>query len=59
MEPAYARSGAFVAGSSLDRSEAAQARSIILPLSVQMSDEDIDYVVRTLEKAVLGIRRAA
>ncbi|MGN6551982.1 MAG: DegT/DnrJ/EryC1/StrS family aminotransferase [Pararhizobium sp.] len=58
LEAAYAAPGAFRTGSSLARSEAAQARAIILPLYVQMSEGDVDFVVDTLAEAVAAARPA-
>jgi dTDP-4-amino-4,6-dideoxygalactose transaminase len=58
LEGAYLNRDCSVPGSSLERSEAAQCNSIILPLSVQMSDAELDYVAETLGD-VLGRRAAA
>lgn len=58
LEAAYAAPGAFRQGSSLARSETAQARAIILPLYVQMSESDIDFVVDTLAEAIAAERPA-
>jgi perosamine synthetase len=48
LEDAYAEPESCRIASSLRRSVEAQARSIILPLFVQMSDEEIDFVADTL-----------
>ncbi len=56
LEGAYQRCRSYVAGSDLDRGVAAQRHSIILPLSVQMADGDIDLVTETLR---LALREAA
>ncbi|HEY6630820.1 MAG TPA: DegT/DnrJ/EryC1/StrS family aminotransferase [Rhizobiaceae bacterium] len=53
LEAAYAEPTSSRRGSGLDRSVAAQCRSIILPLYHQMRDVDVDYVANTLE-SVLG-----
>jgi len=52
LEAAYAAPGSFRAATQLKRSERAQARAIMLPLYVQMSDTDIDFVVEALADAV-------
>jgi dTDP-4-amino-4,6-dideoxygalactose transaminase len=59
LEDAYQRCRSYVTGSDLDRSVAAQQHSIILPLSVQMPDEDIDLVVDTLHLALQQAAMAA
>lgn len=51
LESAYQRKRSYIAGSDLGRGIAAQHHSIILPLSVQMADEDVDLVVDTLRLA--------
>ncbi len=48
LEPAYAGPDAFRRASSLGRSVAAQAGSIILPLYAQMTDEELACVVDAL-----------
>src|SRR5690606_33403335 len=52
LEPAYRDQGLYRRSGDLARSEAAQARSIILPLFVQMSDDDVHYVVEELAAAL-------
>lgn len=52
LEAAYAEQGAFRKGSDLRRGVDAQERAIILPLFVQMSDADVDFVVETLAEAI-------
>ena len=52
LEPAYAPKGSFRSPGALTRSEAAQNRSIILPLFVQMSEDDVHYVVDELAAAL-------
>ena len=52
LEPAYAPEDTCRAGSCLERSVAAQNRAIMLPLYVQMSDADVDFVVDTLAGAI-------
>lgn len=52
LEPAYRDQGLYRRSGDLTRSEAAQARSIILPLFVQMSDDDVHYVVEELAAAL-------
>ncbi|WP_291374922.1 DegT/DnrJ/EryC1/StrS aminotransferase family protein [Devosia sp.] len=48
LEPAYAAPGLFRTAGDLTRSEKAQNNTIILPLYVQMSDDDVHYVVDEL-----------
>jgi dTDP-4-amino-4,6-dideoxygalactose transaminase len=50
LEAAYGGASQFRAGSRLDRSEAAQRRSIILPLFVQMAEDDVARVVAALRE---------
>jgi dTDP-4-amino-4,6-dideoxygalactose transaminase len=51
-EAAYAGRGSYRNGSDLRRSIEAQERAVILPLFVQMSEADIDFVAETLTEAV-------
>ena len=48
LEPAYADQACSRRASSLDRSVAAQNKTIILPLFVQMSEADVSFVTDTL-----------
>jgi dTDP-4-amino-4,6-dideoxygalactose transaminase len=59
LEGAYQRCRSYVSASDLERSVAAQRRSIILPLSVQMVDDDIGFVVQTLREALRDVAIAA
>lgn len=51
-EAAYAGRGSYRNGSDLQRSIEAQERAVILPLFVQMSEADVDFVAETLTEAV-------
>lgn len=53
IEAAYGGDGLFRAGSSLERSLEAQQRCIILPLSVQMTEDEIYEVVDALADLVI------
>ncbi|MDB5586642.1 MAG: DegT/DnrJ/EryC1/StrS family aminotransferase protein [Devosia sp.] len=57
LEPAYAEPGMYRAAGSLARSETAQHTSIMLPLFVQMSEDDVQYVASELGQA-LALRPA-
>jgi len=59
LEGAYLDRGCSVLGSDLSRSEAAQNSSIILPLSVQMSEAELAYVAETLGEILSRRGRAA
>lgn len=59
LEGAYLDRGCSVLGSDLARSEAAQNSSIILPLSVQMSEADLAYIAGTLGEVLSRRGRAA
>lgn len=59
LEGAYLDRGCSVLGSDLARSEAAQNSSIILPLSVQMSEAELAYVAETLGEILSRRGRAA
>ncbi|MHA6692457.1 DegT/DnrJ/EryC1/StrS family aminotransferase [Devosia sp. A449] len=52
LEPAYSNAAAFRSVGDLARSVQAQARAIILPLFVQMCDDDVNYVVDELASAL-------
>lgn len=52
LEDAYQRCQSYVAGSDLDRGVEMQHHAIILPLAVQMTDDDVDFVVDTLRLAL-------
>jgi dTDP-4-amino-4,6-dideoxygalactose transaminase len=52
LESAYERCRSYVSASDLERGVVAQHRSIILPLSVQMLDSDIELVVDTLRQTL-------
>lgn len=52
LEDAYRNAGAFRAGTSLDNGVAAQTRGIILPLFVQMTDDECAFIVDTLCEAL-------
>jgi dTDP-4-amino-4,6-dideoxygalactose transaminase len=52
LEAAYAAPASHRVGSSLDRSEAAQSRGIILPLYPQMRDDEVISVASALKRAV-------
>ncbi len=56
LEPAYASSASARVASSLDRSEAAQDETVILPLSTQMTEEDVMHVAEALKFAVAPAR---
>lgn len=63
IEAAYQESGAYRAGSSLELGIAAQDRGLVLPLSVQMSDDDVYQVADALadlviQRATLTVARA-
>ncbi len=49
LEAAYRGDGLFRKGSSLDRSETAQQRGVILPLFTQMTQEDLTTVADALK----------
>jgi len=57
-EPAYAAPASARIGTSLTRSEAAQDCSIMLPLSVQMNEDDIARIAATLKEALVSVRVA-
>ena len=57
-EPAYAAPGGARIGSRLSRSEYAQDHAIMLPLSVQMQEEDVALVADALRGAMASIRTA-
>ena len=59
LEGAYLDRGCSVLGSDLSRSEAVQNSSIILPLSVQMSEAELAYVAETLGEILSRRGRAA
>ncbi len=59
LEGAYLDRGCSVLGSDLARSEAAQNSSIILPLSVQMSEADLAYIAETLGEVLSRRGRVA
>jgi perosamine synthetase len=48
LEPAYQQCRSYIAGSDLERSVAAQQRAIMLPLFVQMTEDELDYVADSL-----------
>jgi perosamine synthetase len=48
LEPAYQQCRSYITGSDLERSVAAQQQSIMLPLFVQMTDDDLRYVAESL-----------
>ena len=52
LEPAYRGRGTHRAVSSLTRSEAAQNNTIMLPLFVQMSEDDVRYVAVELAQSL-------
>jgi len=52
LEPAYRAQGSHRISGDLTRSERAQNRAIILPLYVQMADDDVHYVVDELALAM-------
>jgi len=52
LESAYERCRSYVSASDLERGVVAQHRSIILPLSVQMLDSDVELVVDTLRRTL-------
>lgn len=51
-EPAYAGSGTFRTVGSLENSLAAQENAIILPLYAQMTEDEIQYIVDALSRAL-------
>ncbi|WP_108459861.1 DegT/DnrJ/EryC1/StrS family aminotransferase [Devosia naphthalenivorans] len=55
-EPAYAAPASARIGTSLARSEAAQDCSIMLPLSIQMEEEDVARVADVLREALAIVR---
>ena len=55
-EPAYAAPASARIGTSLARSEAAQDNSIMLPLSIQMEEEDVARVADVLREALAIVR---
>lgn len=55
LEPAYGGRGMYRAAGSLARSEAAQHTSIMLPLFVQMSEDDVRYVAGELGQALVRV----
>lgn len=58
LEQAYSDPGSYRAASSLARSISAQRQAIILPLFVQMTDDDLIRVVEALERVEMGIEPA-
>ncbi len=59
LEPAYQGKGMHRAAGSLTHSEQAQARTLILPLFVQMSEDDVHHVASALLSAVARVPEPA
>lgn len=59
LEPAYAGAGSYRLAGALSRSEAAQAETIMLPLFVQMSEDDVHAVTAALGDALASTLRPA
>ncbi|MDB5527011.1 MAG: UDP-4-amino-4-deoxy-L-arabinose--oxoglutarate aminotransferase [Devosia sp.] len=55
LEPAYGERGNYRIHGSLARSEAAQRTAIMLPLFVQMSEDDVGYVASELGQALARV----
>ena len=58
LEPAYVDLPNHRAADALPRSVAAQNHTIMLPLYVQMSDSDVEFVVSALQRALVGAPHA-
>jgi dTDP-4-amino-4,6-dideoxygalactose transaminase len=59
LEGTYQDRGCSLQGSGLDHSVAAQTGAIILPLAVQMTDDEIDFVADALRDVLEQARVAA
>ncbi|ODT82096.1 MAG: aminotransferase DegT [Pelagibacterium sp. SCN 64-44] len=58
LEPAYEGHGAY-RSTALSHSERAQARTIMLPLFAQMSDEDVNFVANALSQVLSRVPESA